>query len=84
MKKLLTLVLLASLLLAGGVSAQVVELPDLGGETITVAVENAYPPFNYLDDSGEAIGWDYDVINSINYGQHLSSVLGIVAESTNL
>jgi polar amino acid transport system substrate-binding protein len=63
MKKLLTLVLLASLLLAGGASAQVVELPDLGGETITVAVENAYPPFNYLDDNGEAIGWDYDVIN---------------------
>ncbi len=27
---------------------------DLGGETVTVAVENAYLPFNYLDaDTGE-------------------------------
>jgi polar amino acid transport system substrate-binding protein len=42
------------------------ELPDLGGQTITVAVENAYPPFNYIDEaSGEAVGWDYDAVNEI-------------------
>lgn len=42
------------------------ELPDLGGSTITIAVENAYPPFNYLDEaSGEPIGWDYDAVNAI-------------------
>jgi polar amino acid transport system substrate-binding protein len=41
------------------------ELPDLGGATVTVAVENAYPPFNYLNDSGEAVGWDYDVLTEI-------------------
>jgi polar amino acid transport system substrate-binding protein len=41
-------------------------LPDLGGRTVTVAVENAYPPFNMLDaSSGNAIGWDYDTINEI-------------------
>jgi polar amino acid transport system substrate-binding protein len=41
-------------------------LPDLGGQTVVVAVENAYPPFNYIDeDTGEAIGWDYDVVNYI-------------------
>src|SRR5690606_11081700 len=40
-------------------------LPDLEGRTVTVAVENAYPPFNYLDDDGNPIGWDYDVINEI-------------------
>jgi polar amino acid transport system substrate-binding protein len=40
-------------------------LPDLGGRTITVAVENAYPPFNYLDDDGNAIGWDYDALAEI-------------------
>jgi polar amino acid transport system substrate-binding protein len=39
--------------------------PDLEGRTITVAVENAYPPFNYLDDDGAPIGWDYDVINEL-------------------
>ncbi len=41
-------------------------LPDLGGATLTVAVENAYPPFNYIDEgTSEAIGWDYDVVTEI-------------------
>ncbi|MFC2052726.1 substrate-binding periplasmic protein [Chloroflexota bacterium] len=41
-------------------------LPDLDGKTIAVAVEDAYPPFNYVDeDSGESIGWDYDVVSEI-------------------
>src|SRR5512136_698612 len=36
-------------------------MPDLGGKTITVAVENAYPPFNSIDEaSGKGVGWDYD------------------------
>jgi polar amino acid transport system substrate-binding protein len=39
---------------------------DLGGETITVAVENAYLPFNYIDaDTGEPGGWDYDTLDEI-------------------
>lgn len=42
------------------------ELPDLGGREITVAVENAYLPFNYIDPAtGEPAGWDYDAINAI-------------------
>jgi polar amino acid transport system substrate-binding protein len=41
-------------------------LPDLGGKTITVAVENAYPPFNNIDEaSGQPVGWDYDTVNEI-------------------
>ena len=41
-------------------------LPDLGGETIAVAVENAYLPFNYIDPStGEPAGWDYDALDEI-------------------
>lgn len=41
-------------------------LPDLAGRTITVAVENAYQPFNFIDEAtGEAIGWDYDTIDEI-------------------
>lgn len=40
------------------------ELTDLGGRTITIAIENAYLPFNYVElDTGEAKGWDYDFIN---------------------
>ena len=41
-------------------------LPDLGGRAITVAVENAYPPFNSIDEAtGEAVGWDYDAVTEI-------------------
>ena len=42
------------------------EAPDLGGRTVTVAIENAYLPFNYIDAAtGEAGGWDYDAIDEI-------------------
>jgi polar amino acid transport system substrate-binding protein len=38
----------------------------MDGKTIAVAVEDAYPPFNYVDeDSGDSIGWDYDVVREI-------------------
>jgi polar amino acid transport system substrate-binding protein len=41
-------------------------LPDLGGKTITVAVENAYPPFNSIDQAtGQGAGWDYDAVREI-------------------
>lgn len=41
-------------------------LPDLGGRVITVGVENSYPPFNQINpDTGEAEGWDYDVLRAI-------------------
>jgi polar amino acid transport system substrate-binding protein len=39
---------------------------DLGGRTVSVAVENQYVPFNYInDDTGEAEGWDYDTWRAI-------------------
>lgn len=42
------------------------EVPDLGGQAITVAVENAYPPFNFIDEAtGEPAGWDYDAVGAI-------------------
>jgi polar amino acid transport system substrate-binding protein len=41
-------------------------LPDLGGETVTIAVENAYLPFNYIDpQTGEPAGWDYEAWDAI-------------------
>jgi len=41
-------------------------LPDLGGQEVTIAVENAYLPFNYIDpDTGEPAGWDYEVWDEI-------------------
>ena len=36
-------------------------LPDLGGREVTVGVENAYLPFNYIPiGATEGEGWDYD------------------------
>jgi polar amino acid transport system substrate-binding protein len=41
-------------------------LPDLKGKTVTVAVENAYPPFNSKDTAtNKGVGWDYDTVNEI-------------------
>jgi polar amino acid transport system substrate-binding protein len=41
-------------------------MPDLGGRTITVGVENAYLPFNYiLAGETEGQGWDYDAWRDI-------------------
>jgi polar amino acid transport system substrate-binding protein len=40
-------------------------LPDLGGREIIVAVENAYPPFNSIDQNGNGVGWDYDAFTEI-------------------
>ncbi len=45
---------------------EVSELPDLGGQEVTIAVENAYLPFNYIDpETGEPTGWDYEVWDEI-------------------
>jgi polar amino acid transport system substrate-binding protein len=42
------------------------DLPDLDGRTVTVAVENAYLPFNYIDpDTKKGAGWDYDAWRAI-------------------
>jgi polar amino acid transport system substrate-binding protein len=42
------------------------ELADLGGREVSIAVENAYLPFNYYDpETDEPAGWDYEVWNEI-------------------
>jgi polar amino acid transport system substrate-binding protein len=41
-------------------------LPDLKGREVKIAVENAYPPFNYVNSvTGKGEGWDYDAWNEI-------------------
>ena len=37
-------------------------LPDMGGKEIVIVTENAYPPLQFLDKSGSAIGWEYDAV----------------------
>lgn len=64
---LLALVSMISVLI--GVQAQdtseLVTWPDLGGREIVIAVENLYPPYNFLDESGNGAGWDYDAFRDI-------------------
>ncbi|KPL90274.1 substrate-binding periplasmic protein [Herpetosiphon geysericola] len=39
---------------------------DLAGREVTIAVENLYPPFNYINPkTGKGEGWDYDAWNAI-------------------
>ena len=49
----------ASTALAGG------HLPDLGGQEIVVVTENAYPPLQFIDGEGNAVGWEYDAMAEI-------------------
>ena len=48
----------SALLLAAPALAQ--GLPDLGGREVTVVTENAYPPLQFVDADGNAVGWEYD------------------------
>jgi polar amino acid transport system substrate-binding protein len=42
------------------------EMPDLEGRTVTVGVENAYLPFNFIPEGEtEPQGWDYDAWSDI-------------------
>ncbi|MGQ0611447.1 MAG: transporter substrate-binding domain-containing protein [Paracoccaceae bacterium] len=54
---------LAGLMLTTAAIAQ--EVPDLGGREIVVVTENAYPPLQFLDASGAAVGWEYDAMAEI-------------------
>ncbi|MCA0274991.1 MAG: transporter substrate-binding domain-containing protein [Proteobacteria bacterium] len=45
--------------------AQAQSLPDLGGKTVTVVTENAYPPLQFIDADGNAVGWEYDAVAEI-------------------
>ncbi|MEX2162031.1 MAG: transporter substrate-binding domain-containing protein [Anaerolineales bacterium] len=48
---------------------------DLDCREVTVAIENAYLPFNYIDEeTGEAGGWDYDVWEDICTRLHCTPV----------
>jgi polar amino acid transport system substrate-binding protein len=46
-------------------TAAFAEVPDLAGREIVVVTENAYPPLQFLDGSGAAIGWEYDAMAEI-------------------
>ncbi len=62
MRPLLTCVAAAAMLATGALAQ---DLPDLGGRAITVVTENAYPPLQFVDASGAAVGWEYDAMAEI-------------------
>ena len=65
MLRRLTATLLAGLGLCAA-RARAAALPDLGGRTVVVAVEDDSPPFNYVEPgTGAAVGWDYDALREI-------------------
>ncbi|NUB45098.1 transporter substrate-binding domain-containing protein [Fertoebacter nigrum] len=38
------------------------DLPDLAGRAVVVVTENAYPPLQFVDAAGAAVGWEYDAM----------------------
>jgi len=40
-------------------------LPDLDGQEIVVVTENAYPPLQFIDGEGAAVGWEYDAMAEV-------------------
>jgi len=54
---------LAALLLTPLALAQ--ETPDLGGRTLIVGSDTTYPPFESVDQEGNIVGFDVDVLNAI-------------------
>ena len=63
MKLTTTLAAFAFCLTATATLAQ--DVPDLAGRAVTVVTENAYPPLQFLDKDGTAIGWEYDAMAEI-------------------
>ncbi len=56
---------LAGLAIMLSTTAFAQDLPDLGGKEIVVVTENAYPPLQFTDKSGAAVGWEYDAMAEI-------------------
>ena len=53
---------IAGFALMAGTATLAQSLPDLAGREIVVVTENAYPPLQFLDKSGAAVGWEYDAM----------------------
>jgi polar amino acid transport system substrate-binding protein len=52
----------AGLAMIAGTAVIAQDLPDLAGREIVIVTENAYPPLQFLDASGAAVGWEYDAV----------------------
>lgn len=59
-----------ALALPGAATAQ--DLPDLAGREVVVATENTYPPLQFINGEGQAVGWEYDAVAEIARRLNLS------------
>ena len=66
MTRIVTFLAAAAALSLSAMAASAQSVPDLGGRTVVVVTENAYPPLQFIDPkTGEQIGWEYDAMNEI-------------------
>ncbi len=63
MKRLVSTLVVLALALAGTMAFA--QTPDLGGRTIIVGSDTTYPPFETVDQNGNIVGFDVDVVNAI-------------------
>jgi lysine-arginine-ornithine-binding protein len=57
MKKLFTVFVVCSIIFGAGIC--------MAGEKVKIATEGAYPPFNFVDPSGKAQGFDVDIADAL-------------------
>jgi polar amino acid transport system substrate-binding protein len=53
------------LALALALSIAIAHAADLGGRTMTVGSDTTYPPFEYVDETGNVVGFDVDLVDAI-------------------
>ncbi|MEO1132727.1 MAG: basic amino acid ABC transporter substrate-binding protein [Cyanobacteria bacterium J06639_1] len=45
--------------------ARAQSVPDLDGQALTVGSDTAYPPFEFVNEAGEIVGFDVDLLDAI-------------------
>ena len=59
------LAIMMSALMAAGVCSGVTVYADADSKTLTVGFDAEYPPFGYMDESGEYVGFDLDLAQEV-------------------
>ena len=54
------LAIMMSALMAAGICSGVTVYADADSKTLTVGFDAEYPPFGYMDESGEYVGFDLE------------------------
>ena len=57
--------MIGAAMMAGTAAVADGHLPDLEGREVVVVTENAYPPLQFIDSAGDAVGWEYDAMAEI-------------------